>query len=113
MNAYRHFEQSTHRLHDLCHFGRKGSPVGITKNQRIGATLDGRLKRLDSVFRIVLVAIKEVLSVVYDLFPPRFEESYGIADHPQVFLQRRVNDVGHMEIPTLAKYDDNWSLGKQ
>ena len=55
--------------------------------------------------RVVAVgseAVEEVLGVEDDLVRPRLEEGDGVADHRQVLFQRRLQHLGHVEVPRLA-----------
>ena len=89
----------------------EAAAVGVAQHHRRRAGRDGGAQGGDRVGRIGLVAVEEVLGVVDDLAPGGAQEVDRLADHRQVLVRGRAEDVDDMEQPALAEDGGHRRLG--
>ncbi len=65
------------------------------------------MQRLHSIVGVILVAIKEVFGVKYDLLTLQFEETYRLCDAVNILFKCCSKDLGDMEIPGLTEDGDD------
>ena len=68
-------------------FERHGAAVGVTQNNAVGIGLLGRLEGLDGILGVGLVAVKEVLGVVKNLWGMLFQILQRVKDQFQILFQ--------------------------
>ena len=78
------------------HFVRKGAAVRVTQNESCRSRVSRNRQHLHSVFPILLVTVKEVLSVEEHLSTFGFEVVDRIGNHRQVFFQRRLKHYANV-----------------
>ena len=113
VDAYRRVEQTAHVAHRLADFAGQSAPIGVTQHDPIRAALRGGPKGSESVIRVSREAVEELLGVVDDFASVGFQEAHGIADHLQVGLPIRAENLLHVERPALAEDSDDGGLTVQ
>ena len=103
VDADRRRNHLLHVLHNLLEFPRHRAAVRVAKHDKVRAAAFSSLQRLESVFRVRLVAVKEMFRIVNHLFGMVLEVVDGRLDHVEVFLERRADDVRDVQIPALSK----------
>ena len=103
VDADRRRNDLLHVLHNLLEFPRHRAAVRIAKHDKVRAAAFSRLQRLESVFRVRLVAVKEMFRIVNHLFGMVLEVVDGRLDHVEILLERRADNVGDVQIPALSE----------
>ncbi len=88
-----------YRLGDL--FGH-GATIGITENDPFGAAFMGSLGAIKGKLGVVLIAIKEMLTIEHRLTPALLGGGNRFPDHHQVFIKADPKRGFNMKIPCLA-----------
>ena len=106
VDAHRRLEPLHHLRRHLSHLIGEGAAVCLTQTDAVRSSPLRRLQRRQRVRGVPGIAVEKVLRVKDDLPAVCLEKGDALLDHPQVFLQRRVQDVGDVKVPALAKDAD-------
>ena len=98
-------------LRDSVYLVGHSAAVRIAKTHRIGAAEDRLLDYFERVLGTVLIAVVKVLRVEYDLFPERLYESYRVADHFDILIERNLEYILNVHLRALAEYRNAGSIG--
>lgn len=107
VNADWGFDRLLHYGNDFRHFVREGPSVCIAKHDPVRTGLLGFLNRLQCIVRVVLVAVKEMLSVINNLKAFALQVFDGVVYHGKILFQGRLDCLMYMEIPRLAEDGGN------
>ena len=97
--------------YDLRNAGGHGAAVRIAKDNAVRAGRGGGLQTLNRVISIRLETVEEVLGVEKDLPAGILQMANRIADHREIFLERRLEDVGDVPVVCFGDDRDNRSVG--
>src|SRR6059058_476829 len=81
---------------------RERAAIRVAEHEPVGAGGFGGPERRERVFAVPPEAVEEMLGVEHHLLRTRTEEGDRVGDHLQVFVERRRERVGHLEVPRLA-----------
>ena len=81
---------------------RQVSAIRFAKHDQVRTGIARRFHRAQRVVRIFLVAVEKMFGVVEHLAPVLFQMRHGVRDHREIFLERDVENLGHMQRPRLA-----------
>ena len=107
-NAQHFAAHCGHRFVDL---PGQSAAVGVAEHHGTCAAHDGCLERCQRVLGVGHIAVEEVLGVVNHLLALRDKIAHRVAYHAQVFLERRPQHFGYVQIPRLAEDGDDGGLG--
>ncbi len=96
---------------DLGHLEGHAAAVGVAQDDAVDIGLGRRLQRLESVVRVGLVAVEEVLGVVDHLADMLFQVGQRVVDQLEVLLEADAQRLANMEVPGLAEDGDGVRLG--
>ncbi len=100
-----------HFGHDLPDFVRKSSAIGVTQHHPASARLGGGGDAVERIVGIGLEPVEEMLSVEHRFPALRNYMRDGLPDGREVFLERRLQRRGHMEVMGLANEADGGRAG--
>src|SRR5690625_1463876 len=93
----------SHFRDNLRYFVRECSSVGVAEYQDISARFLCCLQGFDCVLRTVLIALKEVLCVVNDLFVVAFQIADRSGYQLKILLRPDLERLGYMEVPRFPE----------
>ena len=88
--------------HDLRHFPRHRSAVGVAQHDRFRAAPHGRFQCLKRVGRIGFVAVEEMFGVIDHAAALRAQIGEALLDDAQVLFVGRAQHFGDVQRPRLA-----------
>ena len=104
VDADRAFHLLDNFRRDTGNFAWHRAAVGVAQYDNVHARILRGLERCQSVPRIVLVSVEEMLGVVHDFLAVLLKVTHGVADHRQVFLRCGPNDFRHVQRPRFADH---------
>ena len=99
--------------YDAIDLVRQGAAVGIAQHDPARAGVVGGLQAVQGEFRVGLVAVEEMLGVEHNLVEPPARQRDALADHGDIFLERRLEGDIDMKVPGLADHADGSRLRRQ
>ena len=81
---------------------RLRAAVRVAEDDPVRARTGRRLEHRERVAAVRARAVEEVLGVDDDLAPVRLQQRDRVGDHREVLVERRVQDVGDVEVPRLG-----------
>ncbi len=101
--------------HDLFHYllqlRREHASICITEDYPVRPCRNRRFYSFCGIFRIVLVAVKEVFRVINDFPAIGTKIVHRIKDHGKILFQRVRHDLFYVKIPCLTKNSHRLCLG--
>ena len=85
-----------HAANDGFDLVRHGAAIGVAQHDPARAGLVGRFRAGDREFRILLVAVEEMLAIDHHLAAGRFRGTHAVADRGEVFLIRGLERDAHL-----------------
>ena len=89
-------------LDDRDEVPRERAAIRVAEHEPVGAGGFGGPERRERVFAVPPEAVEEMLGVEHHLLRTRTEKGDRVGDHLQVFVERRRERVGHLEVPRLT-----------
>ncbi len=95
-------DMAVHVAHDGLDLVGQRAAVGVAQHHMAGALHDGGFQRPQAELRVGLVAVEEMLQVDHHHAPSGVQELDRVGDHQLAFLQRGLQRLGDLIVPTLG-----------